>query len=68
MMWVAYDFKLKAAQLILAFVLLVAVRIHHAETKVDKLDRQWMTLTLLYFMVFQISLFLFLFFPVIAPR
>ena len=68
MLWVAFDFKLKAILLIVAFVLLLAVRLHHAETKVDILDRQWTTLTLIYFIAFQISLAVFTYFPRIIPR
>ena len=39
MAWVAFDFKFKAMQLMLAFLLLAAVKFHNAETKVDKLDK-----------------------------
>ena len=56
MAWVAFDFKFKALQLIVAFVLLVAVKAHNAETKVDRLDKQWMLTFLLGLIIFLIAL------------
>ena len=56
MAWVAFDFKFKAVQLIVAFVLLIAVKFHNAETKVDRLDKQWMLTFLLGLIIFLIAL------------
>ena len=63
MSWVAFDFKVKAIQIAVAFVLLIVVSLHKAETTVDKLDKQWMLLTLTGFIIFLLVINAFYYLP-----
>ena len=68
MAWMAFDFKVKVVQMVVAFGLLIAVKIHKAETTVDKLDKQWMLQTLLGLIIFLIAINAFQYLPRMLPR